>query len=138
MEGQNCNCGLGRILNLITKLQKTTRCESTLDNSCIRPYLGTPANLECYNTRPITFYGCDNNLINIEYTAITDGVVETLTSNIFRIERVQDCTAVVTILRENPDTSATNRPYITTNQTATINLNCICAIKCLADTIVDL
>lgn len=138
MEGQSNNCGLGRILNLIASLQRSSKCESIIDNSCIRPYLGTPANLECYNTRPVTFYGCNNNLIAVNYTIITDGVVENLTSSVFRVESVQDCTAVVTILRENPDTTVTNRPYITTNQTATINLNCICAIKCLQDTIVDL
>ena len=138
MEDRNCNCGLGRILNLIVSLQNASRCDSPFDNSCLRPFLGTPVSLECYNTRPVTFYGCNNNLIELNYTTVIDGVVETLTSSIFRIESVRDCTATVTILTENPDTTATNRPYITTNQTATINLNCICAIKCLADTVVDL
>ena len=138
MEEQNRNCGLGRILNLIVSLQNTTKCDYGTDNSCLRPCLGTPLNLECYNTRPITFYGCGNNLITVNYTTTVDGVVETLTSSVFRVETVKDCVATVTILAENPDTTVTNRPYVTTNQTATINLNCICAIKCLADTIVDL
>ena len=138
MEEQNNTCAFARILKLIEKLQKKNDCEQIIDNTCSRPFLGIPATLECYNTRPVTFYGCNNNLISIEYTTVVDGIQQTDTSSIFRVERVEDCCVVVSILIPNPDTTQTLRPYITTNQTAIINLDCVCALKCLNDTIVDL
>ena len=138
MNEVNNQCCLGKILKLIDRLQRSCQCEDIVDNTCVKPFLGTINNIECYNTRPITFYGCDNNLISIEYTLTVDGTTETGTSSIFRVEKVEGCCCVVSILIPNPDTTITTRPYITTNQTATINLDCVCAIKCLNDTIVDL
>ena len=131
------NC-FSKILNSIVTLQQNTDCQQDIDNSCMRPFLGTPANIECYNTRPVTFYGCNNNLITINYTITNEGTTEEGTSSVFRVERVDDDTVLVNILMENPDTTQTNRPYVTTNNTAIINLNCVCAIKCLNDTIVNL
>ena len=138
MEESNKTCCLGKILKLIEKLQRVSDCSEEIDNSCLKPFLGTPTSIECYNTRPITFYRCDNSLLTVDYTTTINGVVTTGTSGIFRVERVEGCCAICSILIPNPDTTITNRPYITTNNTATINLNCICAIKCLGDTIVDL
>lgn len=138
MVESNNQCCFGKILKLIEKLQRSCECQEATDNSCLKPFLGVPITVECYNTRPITFYGCDNNLINVDYEVTIDGVTSTGTSSIFRVERVEGCCCVVSILIANPNTSETNRPYITTNQTATINLDCVCAIKCLGDTIVDL
>lgn len=138
MSESTNRCCFEKVLKLIERLQKSCDCQEEIDNTCLRPFLGTPANLECYNTRPITFYGCDNNLISVDYNVVVGGTTFTGRSDTFRIERTNGCCAVVTILIPNPDTNATARPYITTNQTATINLDCVCAIKCLADTIVDL
>lgn len=138
MEGSNKSCCLGKILKLIEKLQRASDYCEEIDNSCLRPYLGAPISVECYNTRPITFYRCDNTLLTVDYTTTINGTVVSGTSNIFRIERVENCCAVCSILIPNPDTTAVNRPYITTNNTTTINLNCVCAIKCLGDTTVDL
>ena len=138
MTNNTNSCCFEKTLKLINKLQKNCECREEIDNTCSRPFLGNLTNFECYNTRPINFYGCDNNLITIEYSIVIEGETLTGRSGIFRIERVEDCCAICTILIENPDTTVTNRPYITTNQTATINLDCVCAIKCLTDTIVDL
>ena len=137
MESNNFCC-FGNILKLIEKLQNNSRCENINDNSCSKPFLGTPMNIECYNTRPITFYGCDNNLITVDYTTTVDGTELSGTTSIFRVEKVNGCCVLLSILIENPDTTATTRPYISINQTITINLNCVCAIKCLGDTTVDL
>ncbi len=137
MESNNCCC-FTNILKLIEKLQENSRCENINDNSCSRPFLGTPMNIECYNTRPITFYGCDNNLITVDYTTTIDGTELSGTTSVFRVEKVKGCCVLLSILIENPDTTATTRPYVSINQTITINLNCICAIKCLGDTTVDL
>lgn len=137
MECDNLCC-FGKILKLIDKLQKCSNCDGVLDNSCSRPYLGTPTNLECYNTRPVSFYNCNNQLITVDYTAVVDGTPLTGTSGVFRVERVDGCCVVLRLLIDNPDTTATNRPYIGINQTITINLDCVCAMRCLGDTIIDL
>ena len=138
MDNSTKMCCFGKILKLIEKLQQSSNCIDDIDNTCTRPFLGVLPNVECYNTRPVTFYGCNNNLIELDYTTTINGTVETGTTSVFRVEKVNDCCVVVSLLIENPDTTATNRPYITTNNTAIINLDCVCAIKCLNDTTVDL
>ena len=137
MENENLCC-FGKILKLIDKLQRNSQCQEFIDNSCSKPFLGNPITIECFNTRPITFYGCNNNLITVDYTTVVDGDTLTGTSSIFRVEKVEGCCVLVNILIPNPDTTQTTRPYISIDQTATINLDCVCAIKCLDDTIVDL
>ena len=129
------NTGIRNILKLIESLQKNA-CDDCLDNTCSRPFLGINSNILCFNTRPVTFYGCDNNLITISYTTVVDGVPTTQSSSVFRVEKVEGDCCVVSLLADNPTPTDTT-PYISTGQTATINLNCICAIKCLNDSIVN-
>lgn len=138
MTESNNKCCFGKILKLIEKLQRSCECDQTIDNTCLKPFLGTSCNFECFNTRPVTFYGCDNNLISIDYSTVINGETLSGTSSIFRVEKVEGCCVIVSVLIPNPDTENTNRPYVTTNQTAIINLDCVCALKCLGDTIVDL
>ncbi len=135
--GENCCC-FTKTLKIIDLLQRSAEKEECFDNTCSRPFLGVEIPSLCLNTRPITFYGCDNNLIQLNYSTTINGETSTGTSGIFRIEKVDDGCVVVSILIANPDTEDTTRPYITTRNTATINLGCVCAIKCLGDTIVDL
>lgn len=129
------NTGIRNLLKLIESLQKNA-CDDCLDNTCSRPFLGTNNNILCFNTRPVTFYGCDNNLITISYTTTVDGVPTTQNSTVFRVEKVRGDCCVVSLLADNPTPTDTS-PYISTGQTATINLNCICAVKCLNDSIVN-
>lgn len=132
------SCCLSKILKLIENLQNACSCEQQIDNTCSKPFLGTPVNIECYNTRPITFYGCNNNLIEINYTATIDGEEKEGKASVFRVEKVDGCSVLVSLLIKNPSNEENTREYITLKQTATINLNCVCALKCLGDTIVDL
>lgn len=125
-----------KILRLIDVLQRQASSDECIDSTCSRPFLGQGINTVCFNTRPVTFYGCDNNLITIEYTSVIDGVTQTLTSSIFRVIKVEDNCCTVSLLADNPNPTEFT-PYINTGQTATINLNCICAIKCLNDSIVN-
>ena len=138
MSDSNSQCCFSKILKLIERLQRNSTVCDNIDNTCSRPFLGIPLNIECYNTRPITFFNCNNELFEVAYSVVVDGTTLTGNSSTFRVEKVDGCCVVLTILIPNPDGTATNRPYITTNQTVTINLNCVCAIKCLGDTIVDL
>ena len=132
------NCCFSKTLMLIDALQRSATKDECFDNTCSRPYLGVNIPSLCFNTRPVTFYGCDNNLITINYDTTINGAPVTGTSGIFRVESVQDCCCVCTILIPNPDTTDALIPYVSTNQTATINLKCVCALKCLDDTIVNL
>jgi len=132
------SCCFAKILKLIDILQKSSDNDECFDNTCSRPFLGVNTPSLCFNTRPVTFYGCNNNLISVDYTTTINGANVSGTSSIFRVEKVEEGSVLVSILIPNPDTTDTLRPYITTRNTATINLNCVCALKCLADTIVDL
>jgi hypothetical protein len=132
------NCCFTKTLKLIDILQRSSEQEDCFDNTCSRPFLGVNVPSLCFNTRPVTFYGCNNNLITVNYTAVINGETLTGESGVFRVEKVDNGCLTVSVLIPNPDTTDTIRPYITTNNTATINLNCVCVLKCLPDTIVDL
>ena len=138
MEDSKKPCSFSKILKLIERLQNRANCTEEIDNTCLKPFLGVAPTIECYNTRPVTFYGCDNNQLTVNYTTVINGETISGTSSVFRVESVRDCCVIVSLLIDNPDTTQTNRPFITTNNTAIINLDCVCAMKCLNDTIVDL
>ena len=105
------------ILKLINNLQKNVEFQDN-NNSCTRPILGQN-NILAYNTRPVTFYLCNNQLLTI-----TRDEVQYST---FRVENINgDCVTVR--LLSNTTTGIT-----ATNLFATINITCICAIQCLND-----
>lgn len=132
------NCCFAKTLKLIDILQRSSENNECFDNSCSRPFLGINVPSLCFNTRPVTFYGCNNNLITVNYSTVINGETLTGTSSTFRVEKVDDGCVVLSILIPNPDTEDTIRPFINTRDTITINLGCVCALKCLGDTIVDL
>lgn len=132
------NCCFTKTLKLIDILQRSSENNECFDNSCSRPFLGVNVPSLCFNTRPVTFYGCNNNLITVNYSTVINGETLTGTSSTFRVENVDDGCVVLSILIPNPDTTDTIRPFINTRDTITINLGCVCALKCLGDTIVDL
>ena len=125
------NC-LAKILNVINILQNNAEKIDCQDNSCTKPFLGLNTNIVCFNTRPIMLYRCDNTPVTLNYTNETGDA----TSNVFRVESVSNDSVGVLILEEitGSDGSIT---YSNTNNYATINLGCVCAIRCLNDTIVN-
>ncbi len=120
----NNNC-LANILKVINVLQNNAEDDCPTNNSCTRPFLGEFPTVVCFNTRLITLYRCDNSLVTLPYTL--DGVEET--TSIFRVENVGCNSVTVLLIRDNGDGTYTN-----TNTYATINLGCICAIRCVGDT----
>ena len=126
------NC-LARILNVINILQNNAEKIECQDYSCTKPFLGPNSNILCFNTRPITLYRCDNSPITLNYTN-TDG--ENATTSIFRVESVSNDSVGVLLLAETTDEEG-NTNYEDTNTFATINLGCVCAIRCLNDAIVN-
>ena len=122
MNNENC---LANVLKVINVLQNNAEDRCDINNSCTKPFLGDFPNVVCFNTRLITLYRCDNSLVTLPYTL--DGVTSTTT--IFRVEEVSCDAVLVRLIQDNGD-----RTYTNTNTFATINLGCICAIRCVGDT----
>ena len=126
------NC-LANILNVIKILQNNANKTECQDNTCTKPFLGLNTTVLCFNTRPIMLYKRDNTPVTLNYTN-QEGVLAT--TNIFRVESVSDDSVGVLLLEETTSTEGVTT-YINTNTYATINLDCVCAIRCLPDTIVN-
>ena len=128
----NCSSCISEVLERIIELQKQDfDCGNF--TGCDKPFLGPITNTVCYNTRPIQLYiCCTGTPWTFDYT-LADG--STGSSNVLRIESLDDCCATCRILYLSD--SATSE-YSNTNQFVTIDLNCCGAIRCLTDTYVDL
>lgn len=129
----NEDCCFAKVLKVIDLLQRNAEKIEDIDNSCTKPFLGGCPNMACFNTRPVTFYTCQNTPYSINYQV--DG--QTRCSRVFRVEKVEGCCVTVLLLANNPDTSDCNRPFVSTGQFATINLRCVGVLQCLPDVIVD-
>ncbi len=130
-SNQNCSSCISDILEKILVLQKQDfSCDNFI--GCDKPFLGPSATSICYNTRPIQLYNCcSGNPWSFNYTT-TEGITET--SNIFRVEALDDCCCTCRILSFD----TTTNQYSSTNEFVTIDLNCCGAIRCFTDTYIDL
>lgn len=109
----SCNC-ISQIVEKIICLQRNSYL-SCPEGGCDRPFLG-PETLTCYNTRPLSFYSCSTGAI---------WTVEG--STIFRVESLEGCCCTCRVL------NFADGVYTSTNTFFTINLDCVCAIKCYSD-----
>lgn len=121
MNNENCLANILKVINVLQNNAEKIDCNYT----CTRPFLGDSTVNPCFNTRLVTLYRCDNTLVTLPYTS-NDTTEET---TVFRIESVTDNSVTVLLLADNGDGTYTN-----TNTFATINLGCICAIRCIGDT----
>ena len=77
-----------------------------------------------------SLYRCsDGELWTLPYTL--NG--QTGTTSVFRVENVEGYCATCRCLAPNPETTS-DTPYVGTDSFFTINLNCVGALTCLADT----
>ena len=128
-----CDNCIASILKVILILQQSSsQCDNCLE-TCDRGFLGQQIAGACYNTRPIVLClkGSDGTPLSVP---ISRDPTETTTSNIFRIEKLDECCATFRVLVFNADTTS----YTATNSFFTINLDCVCCIRCLEDTFVEL
>jgi len=133
-ETNNCIC---EILKVIYILQQNTSCNNTCClETCDSPILNcSPISICQCNTRPVTLYTCSGTLwtFPISRTGTTGE-----TSSVFRIEKLDDCCATFRVLAPNTDPATVDaQPFIATDSFFTIDLGCVCAIKCLRDTFID-
>lgn len=139
---KTCDNCIQEILKVILVLQNNACPDNCLD-SCDRPVLGGGPNCLICNTRPVMLYTCCANgaawsMPTTKDTSITceAGSSSTTCSTVFRVEKLEGCCATFRVLEPNPDETSLN-PYVATNSFFTMDLNCVCAIKCLSDTFVD-
>ena len=124
MKNNHC---IRNLLKLICLLQENSINTGCLEDGCSKPYLGPNINNACYNTRIITLYNKNGTLLNSNYE--NNGEIKN--SSFFRVEKVFDDAIVLRILDKN------NNNYIATNNFITVNLKCICAIKCIKDVVIE-
>ena len=126
-----CKC-IAEILEIINVLQQNACPGDMCLDTCDRKFLGcNKTSMNC-NTRPITIYLSSGHALTMP---ISKDPTETTTSNVFRVEKVEGCCATLRVLTLNEATA--DYPYQTTNSFFTININCICCLRCLADTYVE-
>ena len=137
---ESCRC-IAEILSVINVLQQNASCcGDTCLETCDRGFLGCGTTTLGCNTRPVILYTCSGNGTPWSMPTTRENVVcgdEGVTcSNVFRVEKIDGCCATFRVLAPNPDTTSIY-PYVATNSFFTMNLNCVCALRCLPDTFVE-
>jgi len=131
----NCGC-IARILNVINTLQQNADCPDACLDTCDRGFLGCNIATVGCNTRPVMIYTCGGNGVAFSMP-ISKEPDEAVTSNVFRVEKVDGNCATFRVLTPNTDTETNLQcPYSATNSFFTMDLDCVCAIRCLNDTCV--
>ena len=130
-DNNQCSSCLYDILKKIVLLQKQDFDFDTFIG-CDKPFLGPIVTNNFYNTRPIQLYvSSTGEPWNFNYT-LCDGTEGT--SNILRVESLDDCCCTCRILYTNLETNQIQ----STDQFVTIDLHCCGAIRCYSDTYVDI
>ncbi len=132
-ENRNCENCIADILKVIYILQQSVCSNDCCLESCDRGFLGQNCST-LLNTRPVMLYTCSGNGTpwSMPITRTSTGA----TSSVFRLEKLDGCCATFRVLEANPDTES-QFPYVSTNSIFTMNLNCVCCLRCLDDTYVD-
>lgn len=126
-----CDNCIADILKVILILQQSVDQLDACLETCDRGFLGQQCCPACYNTRPIVLYTCGSNGVPLSMP-ISKSPTEENTSSIFRVEKLDDCCATFRVLTVNCDNT-----YTATNSFFTINLDCLCSIRCLDDTFIE-
>ncbi len=133
-DSNTCNNCISDILKVILLLQQSVCQSDSCLETCDRGFLGQSCATFC-NTRPIVLYTCSSGSTPISMPISRDPA-ETVTSSVFRLEKLDDCCATCRVLAPSTDPTS-GFPYVSTNSFFTINLNCVCMLRCLEDTFVD-
>lgn len=140
-NNDSCKC-IAEILTVINILQENANCNDACLETCDRGFLGCGATTLNCNTRPVMLYTCCGNgtpwSMPTTRENVTCGDAGVTCSSVFRVEKIDGCCATFRVLAANPDTAeAATIPYVATNSFFTMNLNCVCSLRCLPDTVVE-
>lgn len=133
-ENNSCENCIADILKVILLLQQSVCQNDCCLETCDKGFLGQSSSL-FYNTRPIVLYTCSTGNTPLAMP-ISKDPAETVTSTVFRLEKLDGCCATCRVLAPNTDTTSVF-PYEATNSFFTINLGCCCILRCLEDTFVE-
>lgn len=135
---------INEILKVICLLQNNSKKDDDCLDSCDRTFLGNLIPCQTLNTRPVMIYTCCGNgvpwVMPIEKNDHS-GENSTRTSSVFRLEKIDNNCATFRVLvpkRPTPCNNAEPNEFCKTNSIFTMDLSCICAIRCLSDTFVEL
>ncbi len=132
-DNNRCENCISDILKVILLLQQSVCQNDSCLETCDKGYLGQSCSNYC-NTRPVTLYTCSSGSTPIAMP-VSKSPTETTTSTVFRLEKLDDCCATFRVLA--PNNTGSGFPFTATNSFFTINMNCICILRCLDDTFVD-
>jgi len=95
------------------------------------------------NTRPIQVFTDDDQPWSAPIDRNNSGCPDQPRSCVFRVEKVEGCTATLRALIDagpaaNAVPGCPRHNFLATDSFITVKLSCICAIRCLGDTFVDL
>lgn len=122
---------ISEILEVILLLQQNSDCGDACLDTCDRAFLGCGATCISCNTRPVMLYTCCLGNTPLSFP-ISKNFDETTTSPVFRIEKLDGNCATFRVLSVNEDNT-----FSATNSFFTINLSCLCSLRCLNDTFVE-
>ena len=133
-ENNTCENCIADILKVILLLQQSVCQNDSCLETCDRGFLGQSCSSFC-NTRPVVLYTCGtgSDALAMPISKVPN---ETVTSTVFRLEKLDDCCATFRVLAPNTDTTSIF-PFVATNSFFTINLGCVCVLRCLDDTFVE-
>lgn len=137
----NSSC-ISEILAVIHVLQQNAECADSCLESCDRGFLGCGTSSLVCNTRPVVLYTCCGNgtpwRMPITRENIDCNEDDSACSSVFRVEKLDGNCATFRVLAPNTDPiTAGSIPYVATNSFFTMDLNCLCVIRCLPDTAVE-
>lgn len=136
MDNESCRC-IAEILGVINVLQQNACTSDTCLDTCDRGFLGCGVTSLVCNTRPVMLYLCNGTPLTMPITKddVICGEDGAVCSSVFRVEKLDGCCCTFRVLEANPEGS--EFPYSSTNSFFTTNLNCVCTLRCLADTHVE-
>ncbi|MCP8968356.1 CotY/CotZ family spore coat protein [Ectobacillus ponti] len=125
-KGSNCVCDIVKFIDSIQDAQDDMGCPT----SCLNPVLGASHSHGMMpNTRVFSLYGKNGDLFFAEFLTAT---CTTDSSQFFRVESVDDCCAVLRVLRLVSNNMAVCE-FEATKQCIVVDLNCFCGIACIED-----
>lgn len=137
-----CNNCIAEILQVICVLQANAN-PSTCLNSCDRPALGGGGRSIICNTRPVMLYTCCGNGEPWKMPTSKTDIDCTVTANqkecssVFRLEKIDGCCATFRVLARNEGEDCRTSAFVATDSIFTMDINCLCSLRCLNDTFVD-
>ncbi|WP_379969905.1 CotY/CotZ family spore coat protein [Ectobacillus sp. sgz5001026] len=123
-----CVCDVVKFINEIQDVNTDPGCTT----NCLNPVLGASTNGLTPNTRVFSLYTKEGELFYAEF--LTEGC-DTDSSQFFRVESVEDCCAVLRVLKKEQKNMGICE-FTATSQCLIVDLNAFIAIACIEDTFI--